>query len=604
MKLLFPVILLLAASATFGQNTSLQFDFEAHGVRIEPDKRLFTVLASLEATGVTVPLSPKGETLRIKLKEDFKTLDPALVTKMKTFIRLYKTRYPRKSDTEIVAPFISMAFVLSQAPDFTEPARTAELPADLLEVLDYSPLIGEFYKSSIRLADGRAMTVGKRLDEHFKDFVSAGDSMKVSAAIMILGVLDYLHTKPRLTVLEETKIETVNPRRPKERITRIEKRERERRFFIVPDLLAQNRTVNFRNARDDYFVIIPPDTDIDASEARRAYFQFVLDPIILQFSREIIPVREGLRRLLEEQRRKNRDISPDVFLAVSRSLVVAADTSQLAYRRLLQATDEARRNAGRPPLSESVDAQGRKVVQLTNDLFLVDGKFTIPKVEDETILRLAEDYENGAILSFYFARQLKGLEESGFDIASSLRDMLQSIDVEAEEQRLVENAEAIARGKANREQQASQSMAVFENPVTRRLLEIEEEIKGERFSAAESGLKTLLEENPAESRVLYSLGRVKSLSAASNEDPDERNELLRESKGFFDEVLRNSQPGVDDALMSLTYVALARIYEYFDQDEYALKIYEAAIRIGDVPGGAFKEAQSARTRLVKALEQQ
>jgi hypothetical protein len=147
-------------------------------------------------------------------------------------------------------------------------------------------------------------------------------------------------------------------------------------------------------------------------------------------------------------------------------------------------------------------------------------------------------------------------------------------------------------------------MAVFENPVTRRLLEIEEEIKGERFSAAESGLKTLLEENPAESRVLYSLGRVKSLSAASNEDPDERNELLRESKGFFDEVLRNSQPGVDDALMSLTYVALARIYEYFDQDEYALKIYEAAIRIGDVPGGAFKEAQSARTRLVKALEQQ
>jgi hypothetical protein len=604
MKLLFPVILLLAASATFGQNTSLQFDFEAHGVRIEPDKRLFTVLASLEATGVTVPLSPKGETLRIKLKEDFKTLDPALVTKMKTFIRLYKTRYPRKSDTEIVAPFISMAFVLSQAPDFTEPARTAELPADLLEVLDYSPLIGEFYKSSIRLADGRAMTVGKRLDEHFKDFVSAGDSMKVSAAIMILGVLDYLHTKPRLTVLEETKIETVNPRRPKERITRIEKRERERRFFIVPDLLAQNRTVNFRNARDDYFVIIPPDTDIDASEARRAYFQFVLDPIILQFSREIIPVREGLRRLLEEQRRKNRDISPDVFLAVSRSLVVAADTSQLAYRRLLQATDEARRNAGRPPLSESVDAQGRKVVQLTNDLFLVDGKFTIPKVEDETILRLAEDYENGAILSFYFARQLKGLEESGFDIASSLRDMLQSIDVEAEEQRLVENAEAIARGRANREQQASQSMAVFENPVTRRLLEIEEEIKGERFSAAESGLKTLLEENPAESRVLYSLGRVKSLSAASNEDPDERNELLRESKGFFDEVLRNSQPGVDDALMSLTYVALARIYEYFDQDEYALKIYEAAIRIGDVPGGAFKEAQSARTRLVKALEQQ
>jgi hypothetical protein len=68
---------------------------------------------------------------------------------------------------------------------------------------------------------------------------------------------------------------------------------------------------------------------------------------------------------------------------------------------------------------------------------------------------------------------------------------------------------------------------------------------------------------------------------------------------YFDEVLRNSKAGTDDALISLTYVALARIYEYFDQDEYAVKIYEAAIGIGDVTGGAYKEAVAARERLLK-----
>jgi hypothetical protein len=394
----------------------------------------------------------------------------------------------------------------------------------------------------------------------------------------------------------------VNPRRPKEKITRGERRERERRFFIIPNLLAQNRTINFRNARDDYFVIVPPDTDIDASEARKAYFQFVLDPIILQYANEITPFREGLRRLLEEQRKNNRDISPDVFLAVSRSLVVAADAGQIAYRRFALATDEARKNAGRKPISETTDAQGRKIVQLTEDLFLIDGRFSMPKIEDEKILKLAEDFENGAILSFYFAKQLKGLEESGFDIASSLRDMLQSINVDTESERLTQNSEAIARAKANRELQAGQLVMTFDNPVTRRLLEIEEDIKGENFPRAESALKTLLDANESEVRILYALGRVKSLSAAANENLEERNELLRQSKSYFDEVLKNSKPGSDDALISLTYVALARIYEYFDQDEYAVKIYEAAIRIGDVPGGAFKEAVSSRERLLKIID--
>jgi hypothetical protein len=37
--------------------------------------------------------------------------------------------------------------------------------------------------------------------------------------------------------------------------------------------------------------------------------------------------------------------------------------------------------------------------------------------------------------------------------------------------------------------------------------------------------------------------------------------------------------------LSLAYVALARIYEIEDNKDYAIKLYDKAIELGEVPGG-------------------
>jgi hypothetical protein len=66
-------------------------------------------------------------------------------------------------------------------------------------------------------------------------------------------------------------------------------------------------------------------------------------------------------------------------------------------------------------------------------------------------LRLSDDYENGAVLSFYFGQQLHGMEEAGFDIAASMREMLLSFDPAKESNRLAEFAEARKRAVAARE---------------------------------------------------------------------------------------------------------------------------------------------------------
>ena len=603
--LLFALISAFALGV-FGQNTSQVFDFSQYGVKIEPDRRLIVVLASLEAAGMETNLTDKGKEFRQKLRTDLTTLNPDLRQKMKFFIDQYKKRHEKATAAELIAPFVSMAYTLGPVPDLNEPTRATDLPGDLLEVLDFSPYIRQFYRSPIKVSadDGteKTTTVGARIEEYYKDYQAAGDALRPSTGRMIGDLLDYLHTRPQTTYFEQIKTQIKTGKKQKATLQKVESRERTRRFFIVPDLLAQKDTINFRNISDDYYAIVPPETDLSESEVRRAYLQFILDPIILKNAKDIVTFKDGIKTLLDERRQTNADISPDIFLAVSRSLVTAVDARQTYYRNYQEATAEARRNAnaGRKPISETTDATGRKVVKLTNELYLIDGKFAMPSAEDEMNLKLSEAYEKGAVLSFYFANSLKGLEDSQFDIASSLHDIILSLDTTKEANRLAENADARKRALAMREENRRTAAIVLENPLTKKLTEVEPLIKTQKYAEAETQLTQLLQTNPTEPRIFYALGRVKSLSAAAITDVEKRNLLLADARNYFVKVIDpNAAQKADTALVSLTYVALGRLYEYYDQNDYAVKIYEKAISLGDMKGGGFQEAVVARQRLLK-----
>ncbi len=654
-RVFFLALILIFSVGAEAQTTSQSFDLSQYGVKIEPDRRLIAVLASLEAAGLETPLTTKGSEFRQKLRTDLATLNPDLQQKMKFFVdqlaKRYAEKYKRKIKekdgkpllaeqksfseqfekyrtgslndedkkaflekhrsffNEIAAPFISMAYTLSPVPDLAEPTRATDLPGDLLEVLDFSPYIRQFYRSPIKVADGaeqKTTTVGARIEEYYKEYQATGDALRPSTIRMVRDLLDYLHTRPQLTYLEQIKTEVQKGKSKTAKLQKIETVERTRRFFIVPDLLAQSDTINFRNIGDDYYAIVPPATDLSDSEVRRAYLQFILDPVILKNSKELLTLKESIRTLLDERRKANPDISPDVFLAISRSLVAAVDARQIYYQKFQDATAEARRNAGRKPISETTDAQGRKVVRLSNELFLIDNRFfSMPTAEDEMTLKLSDAYEKGAVLSFYFAQQLKGLEESQFDIASSLRDMIVSLDAAKEIDRLAENADARKRALALRDEQRKNALLIIENPLTKKLGEVEPLIQSQKYAEAETELKTLLATNPTEPRVFYALGRVKSLSAASITDLEKRNALLLEAKDFYENVLKSAakraeiNEKTDTALISLTYVALARLYEYYDQNQSAVKIYEKVISMGDMKGGGYQEAIVARERLLK-----
>ncbi|MFT3744486.1 MAG: hypothetical protein QM785_09325 [Pyrinomonadaceae bacterium] len=576
-----------------GQTVAPGFDLLNYGVRIEPDKRLIIVMAALEmatqknAAGVdekmiNTPLSEGGGKFREQLLKDNAALDPELRRKISTFVAQYKRSHPKATDADVIAPFVSMAYTLTPVPELGDPVITNDLPGPLLDVLDFAPLVREFYRRSV---------ISSKLDDYIKEYkADSDDVLRSSAREMVSELLDYLHTRPRLTFTEKVVTTTTKRGTKNTTLQQLETREHERRFFLVPEKLAAKGTINFLNIRDDYYVIVPPDTDLGFSEVRRAFLQFVIDPLVLNNAKDIANVRGYVKPLLDEKRKSDASITPDVFLAVTRSLVAAVDVKQAEFARLRIATEQSRAKI----LTLKDDVEKKK---LSDEL-----KAYERSLNDESLQRLYEDYEKGAVLSFYFADQLKGLEDSGFDIGASLKEMLASFDAAKEGDRVASTADARKRALAAREERKNKPdtrMIVAENPITTKLQEIQKLISSKDYARADGELKSLLAKNPTEPRIHYNIGRVAGLQAVAIEDPEAQALKLLEAKKAYAEVLKNATQTTDAALLSLTFVALGRIYEFNNDKAYAIKLYDEAIKLDDVRGGGYKEALDAKARLIK-----
>lgn len=554
------------------------------------------VLATLEAARTTnaagedvpvinTPLSPEGSKFRDLLKSDLAALPADLRQKISTFLVAHKRRYPTQTDAELVAPFISMAYALTPAPELADPIVTSDLPGNLLDVLDFAPLVREFYRRS---------SFSGNLGEYVKTYQKTADArLRSSAVEMVSEMLAYLNTRPQTSIIERTKIETRKSGSKSTTLKHVSTRERERTFAIVPELLAPRSTVNFVNIKDEYFVVVPAELErreLSTSEVRRGFLQFVIDPLIYANNKEVETIRPLVKKALDDRRKIYPAVSPDVYLTVSRSLVAAVDAKQDEYVRVKALTAQARQRID----GLKTDPEKRAVAQGLEK--------TKAQIADETALRLSEEYEKGALLAFYFAEQLNGFEGSGFDIASSVRDMLLAFDGTKEADRLGQFAEARKRAEAAREERRKNPQTagiIVENPVVNRLVEVQKLIDEKNYTQADTELKKLRASNPNEPRVHYNIGRVASLSAESITDEAQLKATLLEAKNAYEAVLKTAGPNTDRALLSLTYVALAKIYEFYDEKAYAASIYDRAIQLGPVAGGAHAEALTARNRLAK-----
>jgi hypothetical protein len=566
------------------QRPAAQFQISEYGVDFQSDPRLIIVMAALDAAGFDPAPGRAPSAFRAKLRKDLANLDPALRERLRAFYDRYKLPAPA-TPADQAARYVSLALALGPAPGLEAPPRSEDLPAGLLEVLDFAPLVQEFHRRS---------GIDEQLVNYVRAYQAEGDRLRGPTTEMVKSVLNYLHTRP-ITSSQE-RVEVKNPDK-KRKDTKYEFRQKDRRFLILPDLLAPRAAINFRIIGDDYYAVVPEGTDPAASELRRAYLQYVIDALVLRFNKDIAQRREQVKQLLNEREKAGSQVSPDVFLSVSRSLVAAADAryEDLRKRETLARDSRARLAAAKTEADKAAIGKAALV--------------ELSALQDETIARLADEYEKGAVLSFFFSEQMKGIESSGFDLANFFSDMIASFDPAREARRPAEYAEARQRAVAAREARLAARKASEESSnsgvsgrdaaLVRDLAAIEDTLRNKDYNEAEARLRELVKEYPREPRIFFALGQTASLAAMDATDEPVQVERLNRALGHYRMAIAASSPEEDKAILSRAHESMGRINAFLENTAEAMKSFDEAIRIGDVRGGAYREALEGKKKLTQ-----
>jgi hypothetical protein len=566
------------------------FELSEYGVSLQPDARLIIMMAALDAAGFDpTPRGKEPSAFRLLVRKDQANIDSGLRGRLKDFFDR-KTLPAPATAAEQAARYVSLAYALGAPPLLDAPDRSEDLPGGILEVLDFAPLVREFYKKS-------------GIDEHLASYMRAyqaeGDRLRQPAAEMVRALLSYLHTRPIIVTNERVRVKSPDKKKSSTQV--YSTRSHDRRFLIVPDLLAAPGTINLRVIADDYYAIVPEGTDPSASELRRGYLQYVIDPLVLKFNKEIAAQRDQVKALIEARVKEDATASPDVFVVISRSFVAAADARFEEANRLTAVTNIQRRR-----LQQAKDEAARRAIA-------AEAAASRAAIADETTARLAEDYERGAILDFFFADQLRDFQASGFDIAGFFAEMITGFDPVREGKRLAEVNTARDRAIAARKAHPRYSLWLIDpdaeardsietsgvSALVKSLPEVEKLWQTRNYGEAETRLKALLQEYPGDPRLFFTLAQTASLWARDTTDDELQAQRLNRALSNYRLAVAAAMPEVDKVLLSRAHEAMGRILAFLDHNDEAMKEFEAAIKIGEVTGGAYRDALEGKRKLAQ-----
>lgn len=563
------------------------FDLAEYGVTFRIDPRLIVMMAALEAAGVDTGDAANGPSVfRAQVRKDLMDLDPHLRARLRTFYERTKLPAPA-TPADQAARYVSLAFALGPPPSLDAPARSEDLPGSLLEVLDFAPLVQEFYRQS---------NIQERMLTYTRAYQAEADRLRKPTEDVVRDILSYLHTRPITVSLERVLVKAPTTGKKKNANQTYTTREQPRRFFVVPDLLGAPGAINFRVIGDDYYAVLPEGTDPESSELRRGYLQYVVDALLVRFNRDIAARREQIKLLITEREKAGAEVTPDIYIAVSRSLVAAADARFEEVKRL-----ELLSRDSRTLMAAAKDDASRQAISK-------NFQASSATIHDESIARLSEQYERGAVLAFFFAEQLKGIESSGFDVANFFVDMINSFDPARESRRLAENNDARQRALAARQARANSRRAEHTPVYTpaetaraaalvKKLADIEQVLRQKDYVNAETRLKELMTEYSREPRIFFALAQTASLAAADATDEEVQAERLNRALANYRLALEASSPETDRALISRAHEAMGRIYAFLDRPAEATSAFDKAIEVGDVPGGAYKDAMEGKKKV-------
>ncbi|MCA1557043.1 MAG: hypothetical protein LC731_00715, partial [Acidobacteria bacterium] len=135
--------------------------------------------------------------------------------------------------------------------------------------------------------------------------------------------------------------------------------------------------------------------------------------------------------------------------------------------------------------------------------------------------------------------------------------------------------------------------------LVKKLIEVDDMLRLRNYEGAEARLRTLLQEYPGEPRIFYALGEAAMQQARESTDDNLQLERLNRALSHYRMAITAPTSASDPAVLSRSHVAMGRILAFMDQPEAAMKEFDAAIKLGRVPGGAYDEAVAGKQKLAQ-----
>jgi tetratricopeptide (TPR) repeat protein len=540
-------------------------------VRVEPDARTFVVMAALNMAGFDYesggrPLSPA----RVELRRDLAKLDPQVKEKLSAFYKAHRRQ--GLDEAADAVRYAALSLMMTPPPGFTVYQSTDRpIPEDLQPLLDFVPLVREFYvKSGIRELVPKYLSIGQAYAAGYRNPVGE----------VIYQVLDYFHTRPETVISMRPLVVTTKESDSSKEKTKVFARNRSRQVFIIPDPLAaldtsivrgdilnQKEDLLSRRVGDDYVVIVGPSRVASTDPIRQAMIRFVIDPLIERHLKTSLEYKDQILKLLGSAPAAPKQYAGSVYLVIRESLAQAAD---VRMRRI-----------------HAIAARGNYT-------------------EDDAMFDLAQAYLRGAVLSFHFYQSLTGLEQVGINIEDFFDQMVAITNFDREAARPKEFDSLIARVSATRskssksvdgEEAAAEAMM---GAMAAKILTSDDLIRKKRFAEARSILDEVLSVEPNNARALYGMAQVVTQTASAVElDPKaDENDKIQAQHDRLEQAIRLYRKAIDNAsknserwLIQWSHVLLGRILDFQEFRADAITEYEKAIAMGsDVPDGAYKEA--------------
>jgi tetratricopeptide (TPR) repeat protein len=541
-------------------------------VRIDSDVRTFVVMAALNLAGFDIetgnqPISPA----RAEIRRDLANLDPQLKAKLSAYYKSHR----REGVDEVAdaARYAALSLMMTQPPAFSvHQINDTFIPEDLKALLDFVPLVQEFYiKSGIKQLIPKYTAIAEVYAAAYRRPVGE----------MIYQALEYYHTRPD-TIISMRPLVVSSETETKTKKQSVVARNRTRQVFIVPeplapintsivrgDILNQKEELLFRRIGDDYVVIVGPSRTPNIDAVRQALIRFVIDPVVERHLKSSLEYKDQIVQLVGAVPTAQRQYAGSVYLVIRESLAQATE----ARMRRLQAMQSG-------------------------------GSYS----EDDATFDLAQAYLRGSVLSFHFYDSLIGLEKVGINIEDFFDQMVATTKFDREAQRMKEFEPVVARVSAARRskpQPAEPTEAVM-TPAAKKILLSDDLIRQRQFGQARTILEEILKTQPNNARALYGLAQVISQTpskaeldpkAEENDKIQAQHDRLEQAIKLYRKAIENASPDTERWLIQWSHVYLGRIYDFQEFRQDALAEYEKAIALGpNVANGAYKEALEGKQK--------